>query len=185
MKRLVLMLPNLVISSVWNTRAKTDVPQRTRPVRSHRTPGSRFSSASVRFTTPSSSPRAKKERKKERKRERKKERKRETRILTYPLHILISLLRVFFPHFFWRLPSREHTLNKEGGDHRHACLDELLRCGAVQAQHWGKCRRRWTTTLRRGGVSSSKASRRRCRDNKRDSMHARQEAAREKRRVRV
>ena len=130
--------------------------------------------------------RRKKERKRERKRERKKERKRETRILTYPLHILISLLRVFFPHFFWRLPSREHTLNKEGGDHRHACLDELLRCGAVQAQHWGKCRRRWTTTLRRGGVSSSKASRRRCRDNnKRDSMHARQEAAREKRRVRV
>ena len=166
----------MVTSSVWNTRAKTDVPQRTRPVRSHRTPGSRFSSASVRFPTPSSSPRAKKEREKERKRERKKERKRETRILTYPLHILISLLRVFFPHFFWRLPSREHTLNKEGGDHRHACLDER-RCGTVQA-HWGKCRCQWTTLH---GVSS-KASRR-CRD-KRDSMHARQEAA-EKRRVRV
>ena len=125
-----------------------------------------------------------------RKKERKKERER--RILTYPLHILISSrvffcpfsLEIFSPFFFGGFSSQQKThidrVYKEG-DHRHACLDELLRCGAVQA-HWGKCgRRRWTTL--RGGVSS-KASRR-CRDNKRDSMHARQEAAREKRRVRV
>ena len=120
MKILVLVLPKMVTSTVWNTRAKTDVPQKTRPVRSHRTPGSRFSSASVHFTTPSSSPRAKKERKKERKRERKKERERETRILIYPLHILISLrvffcpfsLGDFFPIFFWRLLHNKKRIDR-------------------------------------------------------------------------
>ena len=110
-----------------------------------------------------------------RKKEREKERERHASLYK---HILISL-RVFFPIFFWRLLHNKKRIDRVY--HRHACLDELLRCGAVQA-HWGKCRRRWTTL--RGGVSSSKASRR-CRDNKRDSMHARQEAAREKRRVRV
>ena len=124
--------------------------------------------------------RRKKERKKEREKERKKERDTHPYIsFTYP-HILTS---IFSPFFFGGFSSQQKT-HIDRVYHRHACLDELLRCGAVQA-HWGKCRRRWTTTLR-GGVSSSKASRRRCRDNnKRDSMHARQEAAREKRRVRV
>ena len=84
------MLPNMVASTVWNTRAKTDVPQKTRAVRSHRTPENRFSSASVHFRTPSSSPRAKKER------------KRETRIL-YILYIsLLWYSSIFFVHF----PSR-------------------------------------------------------------------------------
>ena len=130
--------------------------------------------------------RRKKERKKEREKERKKERERHASL--HILYISSYPHEYFFPIFFGGFSSQQKThidrVYKEG-DHRHACLDELLRCGAVQAQHWGKCRRRWTTTLRRGGVSSSKASRRRCRDNKRDSMHARQEAAREKRRVRV
>jgi len=130
-------------------------------------------------------------RKKERKKEREKERKKERYTYPYISFTYISLYpyeyffvhfpsEIFSPFFFGgffttKNASIEYTLNKEGGD-RHACLDER-RCGTVQA-HWGKCRRQWTT-LR--GVSS-KASRR-CRD-KRDSMHARQEAA-EKRRVRV
>ena len=126
--------------------------------------------------------RRKKERKKEREKEREKERKKERDThpyisFTYP-HILTT--SIFSPFFFGGFSSQQKT-HIDRVYHRHACLDELLRCGAVQA-HWGKCRRRWTTL--RGGVSSSKASRR-CRDNKRDSMHARQEAAREKRRVRV
>ncbi len=166
----------MITSSVWNTRAKTDVPQKTRAVQSHRTPENRFSSASVHFRTPSSSPRAKKERKRERKKERD----------TYPyiLYILIMVFeyflsifpRDFFP-IFWRLLHNKHIdiipqQRRKEGD-RHACLDER-RSGAVQA-HRGKCRRRRRRATPR---VTSKARRR-----ERDSMHAGQEEA--ERRVRV
>ena len=176
------MLPNMVASTVWNTRAKTDVPQKTRAVRSHRTPENRFSSASVHFRTPSSSPRAKKERKRERKREREKERERHVSFISfiYPYYgirvFFLSIFpRDFFP-IFWRLLHNKHIdiipqQRRKEGD-RHACLDER-RSGAVQAPR-GKCRRRRRATPR----VSSKARRR-----ERDSMHAGQEEA--ERRVRV
>ena len=76
-------------------------------------------------------PRLPRERRKKRERK-KKERERTRDIALHILYISSYPYYEYFPHFFWRLPSREHTLNKEGGDHRHACLDELLRCGAVQ-----------------------------------------------------
>ncbi len=114
MKRLVLMLPNMVASTVWNTRAKTDVPQKTRAVRSHRTPENRFSSASVHFRTPSSSPRAKKERKRERKREREKERERHVSFI-YPYYgirvFFVHFPSRFFPHFLAASSQQTHRYN--------------------------------------------------------------------------
>ena len=111
------MLPNMVASTVWNTRAKTDVPQKTRAVRSHRTPENRFSSASVHFRTPSSSPRAKKERKRERKREREKERERHVSFISfiYPYYSIrvffVHFPSRFFPHFLAASSQQTHRYN--------------------------------------------------------------------------